>query len=201
MKTPRVLAWLIPLVLVALAPLLAHSANAWNERDLSATAPTACTDGSPIAQCPVTGYKWEAAGSCSATTWNALGTTAANVVSYHASNLAPGPYCFRVKATSANGDSAPSPTTAQSQTTVTQPPPSIPNAPGTVVVAISPTAYSVIKSQDALVMIPVGTVTPATQCDNSQAVLIRGQTYNPVPAASVRFTGTAKPIVTFAICG
>lgn len=78
--------------------------------------------------------------------------------------------------------------------------PSPPTGVGTVL-AIAPTAYSVIKSQDQLVMLPVGTVPTSTACDTNQAVTLKGQTYNAVPASSVRFTGTAKPIVVFAICG
>jgi hypothetical protein len=186
--------------LLSLMPVLAFGANTWNERDLAWTAPTTCSDGTAITNCPVTGYKLEAAGTCTATSWNAVATVG-KVLTYHVTNLAPGNYCFRVKATSAGGDSAPSPTTASSQTTVVQPPPSVPDAPGSVVVAISPTAYTVIKSQDALVMLPVGTVATSTACDVTQAISLKGQTYNPVPVSSVKFTGTARPIVTFAICG
>ena len=179
----------------------AEAANAWNERDLSWNAPITCSDGTTdMSKCQVTGYKLEAAGSCTASTWNALGTTAANITSYHAT-LNPGTYCFRVKAASANGDSAPSTTNAGSQTTVIQPAVP-PGAPGPVSVAVNATAYNLIKSEAGLiVMLPVGVIATQASCDATQAVITGGKTYNPVSPASVRFTGSVKSVLPFAICG
>lgn len=110
----------------------AHAANAWHERDLNWGPPTTCSDGDPdVSHCPVTGYKVEVAGSCTATVWNSL-VTISNVTTYHVANLQPGSYCFRVKATSAGGDSGPGPTTADSLTKVVKPASPVPAPPGAV---------------------------------------------------------------------
>lgn len=99
----------------------AEAANAWNERDLQWFAPTACFDGTTdLSQCPVTGYKVEVAGSCTATSWNLLATVG-NVTNYHVTNLKPGSYCFRGRAITAGGDSDPAATTINSMTVVTAP--------------------------------------------------------------------------------
>jgi hypothetical protein len=195
--------WVLGFALSALTCFInpAYAANAWNERDLSWKAPTTCSDGTTdLTLCVVTGYKVEAAGSCTATTWNALGATAANVTTLHAT-LNAGTYCFRVKATSSAGDSPPSTTSTGSQTVVVQP--SVPpGAPGPVSVAVNATAYNLIKSETGLiVMLPVGVIATQTSCDATQAVITGGKTYNPVSPASVRFTGSVKSVLPFAICG
>ena len=190
---------LVFLALLCFFPLLAHSANAWNERDLTTTAPTACTDGSPIAQCMVTGYKWEAAGNCTATSWNALGTTAANVLTYHASNLVAGTYCFRVKATSAGGDSGPSLTTTNSQTTVTAP---LPAPPGAVSVSAA-VAYEIRpNSTGVLTATRIGVIPLGSPCQ-SDIRTVGGVAYNRVAPSSVdliNWPAKIPPVDVFALC-
>lgn len=110
----------------------AEAANAWNERDIYWGPPTTCSDGDPdLTHCPVTGYKVEVAGSCTATVWNPLATVGL-VTTHHVANLQPGSYCFRVKATSADGDSGPSPIIPESLTKVVKPAPVIPGQPAAV---------------------------------------------------------------------
>lgn len=112
----------------------AEAANAWHERDLNWGPPTMCSDGDPdVTHCPVTGYKVEVAGSCAATVWNPLATVGL-VTTYHVANLQPGSYCFRVKGTSAGGDTGPSPTGPDSLTKVVKPAPLVPGPPTAVLV-------------------------------------------------------------------
>lgn len=122
------------LILLALAPVFAHAANAWHERDLNWSAPTTCFDGdTDLTHCPVTGYKVEVAGSCTATSWNLLATVG-YVTNYHVTNLKPGSYCFRTRAISAGGDSDPAPTIPESKTVVSSPLPVKTAAPGATTV-------------------------------------------------------------------
>jgi hypothetical protein len=128
----------ITLALLAIfLPLFAVSveaANAWHERDLSWPAPVACADGdTDLTHCPVTGYKVEVAGSCTATSWNILATVG-NVTNYHVTNLKPGSYCFRTRATNSGGDSDPAPTLPESKTVVTSPVPVKAGTPGATTV-------------------------------------------------------------------
>lgn len=199
MKTPRAL-WLFAIVLAvaSLVPQLAQAANAWNERDLTWTAPLTCSDGSPLAQCPVTGYKLEAAGSCAASVWNALATVGV-VTTYHAANLAPGTYCFRVRATSANGDSLPGPTTSGSQTTVIAP---LPGPPGGVTV-VAATAYEIRPGTGALTASRIGVIPLGTPCQ-SDTRTVSGVTYNRIDPKAVDLINwplVLPPKDTFARCG
>lgn len=117
--------WVLAFAISTLACFVrdAEAANAWNERDLTWFAPTACFDGgTDLSQCPVTGYKVEVAGSCTAPTWNLLATVG-NVTSYHVTNLKAGTYCFRGRAITAGGDSDAGPTGPGSMTTVSAPQP------------------------------------------------------------------------------
>lgn len=110
----------------------------------------------------------------------------------------PGTYCAEVSQVTQGTESDHS---AEACLTIAQPKPTAPGAPTMTLTALSPTAFSMIKGQDSLIVLPVGTVSLTTPCDASQALMLKGQTYNPVPVASVRFTGTARPILALAICG
>jgi hypothetical protein len=121
---------LLTLWLTLMVPVAFAGTNAWNERDLSWGPPATCIDGDPdLTHCPVTGYKVEVAGSCAATTWNAL-VTIGNTTSYHVTNLKTGSYCFRTRAITAGGEGEPSPVIPESKTIVTPPVPIKAAAPG-----------------------------------------------------------------------
>lgn len=179
----------------------AFAANAWNERDLTWFGPATCADGSPLTSCAITGYKLEAAGSCTAPTWNALATVGPTVFSYHAT-LNPGSYCFRAKATSANGDSAPGPTNLGSQTLVVQPPPPPPAPPGAVTVAAA-IAYEIRpNSTGTLVASRIGLIPLGTQCQTDTRTVAK-VTYNRVDPKSVDLLNwpmVLPPVDVFARC-
>lgn len=167
--------------------------------DLTVTcdAPTKNTDGTAISG--VITYKFY--GALKGATKPLLGTQ--SICSFVRVSAPLGNNCFEVTAT---GTGAESTHTMEVCSQVAAPTPAAPtpNAPGNPQVTqtpISPTAYSVIKSPEALVMLPVGTVDAQASCDGSQAVVLNGQTYHPVPVAAIHFTGTARPVVAFAICG
>lgn len=175
------------LLLFALAPIMARAADVTIKCD----PPTQFTDGTPIPAGAVITYKLYAG--------SLLDTQPA--CQFVRKGLAANTYNYTATASVAGVESDPS---SPVQVVVPGPvtPTPKPNAPGVPVATVSPsspTAYSVIKSQDSLVMLPVGKTT-ATACDLTQAVQLGAQTYRPVPAASVTFTGTARPIVTFAVC-
>jgi len=104
----------------------AQTAEPIRTATLTWTAPTACSDGSPIAQCAVTGYIIEKQAGSS---WSQVGTTAANVLRFEQSNLPLGTHTYRVMASSANGPSSPS--NAASKTIA------VPGAPGSVVITVT----------------------------------------------------------------
>lgn len=158
---------LIGFQLIGVSSAHAQTALKWNERQLTWTAPQACVDGSPISECPVTGYRVETASACNAPTWTLIGSTDAVTVSFKASSLPAGTNCFRVKAKSAAGDGPPTNTVS---VTVTGP---TPGQPGTLTVS-SPTAYEYKSATDTMArvaFVPVG-----TPC-GPQTKVISGITY------------------------
>lgn len=168
------------------------------EAQLTWTQPTTNTDGSAI---PASGtgrlvgnrVEW---GSCTGTAPNyGFGTKAGEqsfttpTTAYTVPNLAPGTYCFRAYASTTYGESGPSGVAAK----VILPP--IPNPP-TGLTAVGGVAYTILKREDRFVMLPVGTVSPDTQCDTSQSV----NGYYVVPRESVTWSGTVKPVVVVSQC-
>lgn len=119
-------------IVLALYMLLVVPANAQTEpvrtATLTWTAPAACADGSPITNCPVTGYIVE---KQNGSTWSPIGTTAEGVRRFEQTNLALGTHTYRVLANSAAGPSAPS--SSASKTIA------VPGAPGSIVVTITVT--------------------------------------------------------------
>lgn len=176
------------ILVVCLAPMFARAADV----SITCAAPTQFTDGSPIpAGTAFTFHLYS----------GSTGLDTQTACQFTRKNLAANTYNYSVTATVAGIESDKSEIVQ-----VVVPPPVVPalkpTAPGAPVGTVSPsspTAFSVIKSQDSLVMLPVGR-TNATSCDLTQAVQLGAQTYRPVPASSVTFTGTARPIVIFALC-
>ena len=93
------------LLTLLLASAGAVHAQVWDTNQITWTAPTTCTSGQPIANCPVTGYRVERASSQTGT-FAALGTS--TTTSYTHTGAVAGPNCYRVIAISAKGESVPS---------------------------------------------------------------------------------------------
>lgn len=180
-----------------LAPALLLAAFLWpafaNAADvkLTWTAPTTCSDGTPIANCPVTGYRIETAPSATATTWTFVATTAN--LTYTHTGVAPGPHCYRAAANSAAGLGAWSQVLTGSCSTVVAP---TPGAPGSVV-ATDIVAYE--RRADGTMRV-VGVVPMGTLC--SPETLTAGTlTYRRVDANTVdTFVQPALPRVFWARC-
>lgn len=130
----------------------------WNTDYLSWSAPTACTDGSLIAACPITGYDVQTAPTATGA-FVTIGSTAANVVEFIRPNVAEGSNCYRVVAKSAGGNSAPS--NVDCETTVK--PPSIPNPP--VMRTIDQVAYRELNgAANRVTYAAIGTVPLGLAC-------------------------------------
>jgi hypothetical protein len=162
------------------------------------SAPTQNTDGSTIPASgtgSLTGARLEY-GTCATTGANpTFGTKAGEITvaptatTWSVPNLNPGTYCVRGywKNTFGNESSASNAVSGP----VNAPTPN----PGTLTVSI-PTVYTVIKSRDRFVALPVGTVPLGTVCDSSQPILA----YHVVPVSKVTWTGSARPEAVVAKC-
>lgn len=188
------------LALLCILPVFAHAQTAlkWNEDQVSWSAPTACSEGSPLADCPISGYRVErAAGSC-AGTWSTAGTTAANILTFKVGSLVAGTNCYRVITLSA-GTSESLPSAAKSQ--VTTPP--TPGAPTNVTVS-DVVAYEIrSNAQGVLTASRIGIVPAGSLC-SQDAREIGGVTYNRIDPASVdliNWPAGLPPKDVFAKCG
>lgn len=190
MRTYR---WLLRAFLGSLLILVMARVDA---KDITVTcsAPKQFEDGSAIPAGTSITFKFYAASK--GATKVLVGTKSA--CSYVHTNAPVGSNCFEATATIAGIESK---HTSEVCSDIAPP---APNAPGDLKATqtpIAPTAYSVIKSAEELVMIPVGTVKLDAACDVTQTLQLKGTTYNAVATSAVTFTGTARPIVAFAICG
>jgi hypothetical protein len=187
---------LLCLLLVFALPAHAQTNLKWNEDQVSWSPSTACSDGSPIADCPVTGYRLETAKTCTATTWALAGTTAPNVTTFRATNLTAGLNCYRVKAQSANGDSAPSSTASATAT------PPLPSAPVNVTVT-DVVAYEIRpNASGVLIASRIGIVPTGAIC-GAETRLVGDVTYNRVDPRSVdlvNWPAQTKPVEAWAKC-
>jgi hypothetical protein len=113
------------LLLLALLPTLASAQ--WNVNDVSWDAPTHCTNGLPVSNCPVQSYQIER--SDTATGAYVLAGTSTSLNFRHTVAVA-GPTCYRVRAVGASGASDPS--SPPFCMTNTAPPPPVPNPPTNV---------------------------------------------------------------------
>lgn len=178
-------------LLLGLLPALALAADinwTWTDRMWE--------DGTPIPAGTPVAYK--VYGAAKGQPKVLLTTTAVTTLGYTQKGVTLGEWCIEVTAIA---NALESNRSAEGCATISFPRPAAPTGVNGAVVPVLPTAFTIIKAQDSLVMLPVGTVGTNAVCDVSQAVSLRGQTYSPVPIAAVRFTGTARPIVAFAICG
>lgn len=165
----------------------------WNEDVVSWNAPTQCTDGSPIGDCPITGYRLETAATPTATAWTLVTTTAANVLSFKLTGLTSGQHCYRVIALSGSKSSNPSNVACD---TAEGP------APGTPTLrTVDTVAYNIKfdwRRWRYVADRPVGTVAIGTAC--SADFSVRGGYYRIDPKA-VTFTRRAGSPVIVAKCG
>lgn len=164
---PALRLWWLGILAVLCAPavVLGQTALKWNESQLTWSPPSKCTDGSPITDCPVTGYRVESAQTCDAATWMLIGSPAE--ATFKATNLPAGLNCFRVKAKSANGDGPPTNTVSMTAT------PPKPGQPGTLTVT-APTAYEYKPATDSMArvaLVPIG-----TPCGPEKKI-VKGVTY------------------------
>jgi hypothetical protein len=200
-----VLRCLIFVISAQVAPLVhAQTAPAWNEDNLSWTAPTACSDGTPLTNCPVTGYRIERASSPTATTWAFVATT--SLTSYKATNVPAGQNCYRVAANSSNGMSAWAPVLASSCAIAAAPPPPPPAPPGSVTVT-DVVAYEVRKnSSGVMVASRIGIVPTGTVCSQETRTVNSGSypgTYNRIDPKAVdliNWPNRLPPTDVFARC-
>lgn len=70
---------------------------------------------------------------------------------------------------------------------------SVPNAPNTV--------YTIAKTTDQVILLPVGTVPAGTACDTSQQITQGGKVYSVVPRSAVTWSANVHPLAAFAQCG
>lgn len=174
--------------------LSASPANA-GDAALTWTLATQNTDGTAIpASGPTslasTRVEW---GSCSGSNFGTKAgehTVATPATTYTITGLAPGTHCFRAYSRTVAGlESAP--TNVVSKTVLQAPP----NPPGNLAVA-DLVVYQFIGTDDAVALLPVGTVPAGTACDPQQSVNGRYA----VPRAAVTWYGNVKPRVVFAQC-
>ena len=119
-------------------------------------------------------------------------TLTSPVTNYSVTNIPAGSYCFRAYATksTSTGTLQSNPTNALPVTV----PDSPPNPP--VLTVSEPTAYTLVKINDGIMMTRVGDVPLGTQCIKEQTA----NGYYVVPRNSVTFAGTIRPVVVFAKC-
>ena len=139
-------------------------AQAWDQNVLTATPPTTCTTGEPVSACPVTGYRFER----SATATGAFTTLVTQTAPVYTHTVtAAGQTCYRVIATSAAGDSAPSNVVCKTNTRPAGPP----NPPTLTVTA--PTAFNIRADFQHFAFVKStrwGTAKIGAACDESRCV-------------------------------
>jgi hypothetical protein len=155
----------LALLVVSLCISAAASAQqAWDTNVLSWTAPTTCTSGQPIANCPVTGYRIERAATPTGA-FAAVGTSPSTTFTHL--SAAAGQNCYRAIAMSAKGDSGPStPPFCKTNT-----PPSGPPNPPTNLTVVDPIAFEVRPNEQTFAFDrgrAVGTIKLGSACDEER---------------------------------
>lgn len=188
--------WAACIASLAVFALCLSAKPTWaGDAALTWTLATANTDGSAIpASGPTslasTRVEW---GTCSGSNFGTASgqqIVATPAVTYTVTNLSAGTYCFRAYSRTVAGlESAP--TNAVTKTILQAPP----NPPGNLAVA-DLVVYQFIGTDDAVALLPVGTVPAGTACDPQQSVNGRYA----VPRAAVTWYGNVKPRVVFAQC-
>jgi hypothetical protein len=177
--------WLVLIALAILAPVLARGADV----TITCAPPTQFTDNTPIPATAVMTFKLYSGST-------ALDTQPA--CKFVRTGLAPNTYNYTATATVAGVESDQS---APAQVVVPAPKPKPPGTPTATIAVMGPTAYSMLKSTDQVVLIPVGTIPIGTACDSNQGVIRDGKAFNLVTAAAVTWTGSVRSIAVVASCG
>jgi hypothetical protein len=155
---------ILALALMALCMTgIAQAQQAWDENRISWMAPTTCTSGHPIANCPVTGYRVERAASQTGT-FATVATSA--TTSYTHTSAAAGVNCYRVIALSASGNSAPSNVACKTNVQ-----PSGPPTPPTNLTVVETTAFNVKPNLQRFAFergTRAGTIRLGAACDESR---------------------------------
>jgi hypothetical protein len=161
------------------------------------TAPTTCSDKTPITNCPLTGYTLSTGlKGQPLTVW---GTIAPNLTSVQTPNTPAGTWCGQLTANSANGPSTP---TNPVCITLIGPVPAPPSGTAVTLVTTSTIAYMLVPGADTYGVLIVGTVPLTTPCDNAHVVWLSGVPYYVVPRASVTLSAPFKNIpALLAQCG
>lgn len=202
------------LLLFALAPMFAHGADITVTCDPpktfvcvpSTTRVCPTTEGDPIPAGTVETFKlWKPAATTtglppSASPGQDTLLATDSKCSFARTNLGAGTYWHYATVTIAGAESDPSPVTNIAIAAPAPPKPNAPTNPKSTLSGAPTTAYSVIKSDQTLVLLPVGTVPPGTSCDSTQGVVRGGNLYNVVDKGIVTYTGTARPLVVLAQC-
>lgn len=187
----------LPLAIALTSALLmvAPRVSLAGEANLSWTHPTQYEDNTPIPAGTLTATEIRY-GICNSTRTGLQSTPAPVTVSvpqpantHVITGLANGAWCFAAR--SMIGTTASNWTQYVSKDVVNTPKP-----PTGLTVAGAGVAYTILKREDRLVLLPVGTVAPGTACDAEQSV----NGHNVVPRESVVWSGTVRPVVVVALC-
>lgn len=129
----------------------------WDTNVLSYGAPTTCTSGVPVSNCPVTNYRMER----SATATGAFAAVGTSLTTTFTHTSAPaGQNCYRVVAVSSKGDSAPSNVFCKTNT-----PPSGPPSPPTNLTVIEPLVFNIrMQGHDVVLAQNIGLTKLGTLC-------------------------------------
>jgi len=185
------------LLAVLLLSANAMAATAWDEDDLTWTAPTACSDGDTnLAHCIITKYDVQTASSATGT-WTTLASVTGT--SYAAKALTEGQHCYRTIAYSSAGAGPAGPIGGNScqMTVKPQVPPGTPSA----VVTVDTTAYELRGTP--LQALRVGLIDLDVDCDITRQKVIANVIYSGVPRAAVDVVNwpANKPLSFYAKCG
>lgn len=171
---------LIGLQLITVTSANAQTALKWNEDQLTWVAPTTCTDGSPITDCAVTGYRIETAASATATTWSLVTTALATANTYKVTGLTEGPHCYRLASLSTKGQGPYSAVPSSMCATAAAPFPNPPTPTLTDVVAFEIRE----DASGTLVATRIG-ILPAGSLCNAETRDVNGVTFNRIDPNAV----------------
>lgn len=165
---------------------------------LNCAFPTTNTDTTPLTDLAGIKVYGGTSGKLLATVPKASGCT------WTETNTTPSAHSYNITAFNAAGTESVHSSNVSIDTTPPPPPPSVPNPP-TNLKATTPgvpnTAYSVIKTDGRLSLLPVGTIPPETACDGSQGVLKDGRSFYVVPTSAVKWSGNVRTLAVVASCG
>lgn len=173
----------------------AQTPQPWDTNVLRWSAPTACSTGEALAQCPLTGYVVERSSSGTGT-FAQLSIVASSSTTYTHTSAAAGVNCYRVIATSARGNSTPSNVACIQNTAPPVGPPNPPTnlqfvVPLTTGANVSP-AYRILadgsRSSPLYALVPVG-----SECSGPIVFNYRGKAYRRVTVTPAHLVGTSDP--------